>query len=69
MELLNTQYAETTYDIRLTESELGTILVALGNINYFQLLECNSSYEPPYKVINNPDQLDDFTDNLAKLVP
>lgn len=69
MELLNTQYKETTFDIRLTETELGTILVALGNINYPKLIEYNHAYQNPYKVFNDVNSLDNFTNELTELIP
>lgn len=68
MKWLKTEHRETVYDIQLTETELGTILVALGNMTYSNLLSCNRSYENPYKISNDADQLNNLTDELAELI-
>lgn len=68
MELISKKEAQTVYDIRLTEKELGTILVALGYADFDDIKNENRSYDSPYKIVGIPSELDKLTDELAELM-
>jgi len=68
MKLLKSEIRETSYDIQVTETELGTIIVALGDIGFDNLQRANRSYETPLKIINDEDQLDWLVGELTELI-
>ena len=68
MEFIDKEVAETTYDIRLTESELGTIIVALGDIGFDNLKKENRNYDCPYKIVSTPTEIDTLIDELVTVI-
>ncbi len=69
MKLLNKIKAETTYDIQLTEAELGAIIIALWNIDFDELKSCAKDHDMPIKIIENEDKFCELVNNLDELLP
>jgi hypothetical protein len=68
MNLIRKTFAEIVYEIKLSETELNTIQVALGAIRFNILDNTNRSYEIPLRIIKDDEELTMLYDDISNII-
>jgi hypothetical protein len=68
MDLIRKTFAETVYEIKLSETELNTIQVALGAVRFNVLDNTNRSYEIPLRIVKDDEELSKLYDDISDII-